>query len=163
MVFAGGCACQNVRYECIEEPIVQLICHCRACQRASGSAFAAIMMVAADKFRFLGEEPSYHEVIGGTTHRPFRRGFCGKCGSPVTLHWPEVSNVQMIHVGSLDDPSAFEPQTELWLSSGFHWHSKNPHTQKYDGKPITGVRDRLDAYFASRGSTFAFVPRTTGS
>jgi hypothetical protein len=34
-VFSGGCACGRVRYECIEPPIVELICHCRDCQRAS--------------------------------------------------------------------------------------------------------------------------------
>jgi hypothetical protein len=152
MLVAGGCACRSIRYECTEEPIVQLICHCRACQRASGSAFAAIMMVAADKFRFLGEEPAYHEVIGGTTGRRFCRGFCGKCGSPVTLHWPEVSNVQMIQVGSLDDPSSFAPLTELWLSSSYSWHSMNPNTLKFDGRPITGVKDRLEAYFAKRAA-----------
>ena len=159
MLISGGCACECIRYECTEEPIVQLICHCRACQRASGSAFAAVIMVAADKFRFLKSEPSFHEVIGGTTGRKFRRGFCSKCGSPVTLHWPEVSNVQMIQVGSLDDPSCFRPQTELWLSSAYPWHSLNTDTMKFDGRPITGVRDRLETYFSARGSTFAFKPR----
>ena len=49
----GGCACENILYECTEEPIVQLICHRRDCQRASGSAFAPVMFFAADKFRFL--------------------------------------------------------------------------------------------------------------
>ena len=52
MKLSGGCACESIRYECTEEPIVQVICHCRACQRASGSAFAAIMMVAADRISF---------------------------------------------------------------------------------------------------------------
>ena len=151
MFISGGCACQSVRYECTEEPIVQLICHCRDCQRASGSAFAAVMMVAADKFRFLNEEPAYHEVIGGSGRR-LRRGFCAKCGSPVTLHWPEIAAVQMLLVGSLDDPSCFEPQTELWLSRGYPWHSVNPSTLKFEGRPITGVKDRLDAYFASRAT-----------
>jgi hypothetical protein len=69
----------------------------------------------------------------------------------------------MIHVGSLDDPSHFEPQIELWLSDGFPWHSQNPNTMKFDGRPITGVKDRLDAYFAKRGSAFVFVPRNSGS
>lgn len=149
MLLSGGCACQSIRYECTEEPIVQLICHCRDCQRASGSAFAAVMMVAADKFQFLKEEPAYHEVIGGSGRR-LRRGFCAKCGTPVTGHWPEMAAVQLIQVGSLDDPSCFEPQTELWLSSGYSWHSVNPSTLKFEGMPITGVKDRLDAYFASR-------------
>jgi hypothetical protein len=163
MELTGGCACQSIRYECTEEPIVQVICHCRACQRASGSAFAAIMMVAADKFQFLKGEPAYHEVVGGTTGRRFRRGFCTKCGSPLTLHWPEISNVQMIQVGSLDDPSYFQPETELWLSSGYPWHSANPGTVKFEGRPIAGVRDRLEAYFAARGSTFGFKPPASAS
>ena len=158
MLIFGGCACERIRYECSEVPIVQVICHCRACQRASGSAFAAIMMVAADKFRFLKSEPSYHEVIGGTTGRKFRRGFCEKCGSPLTLHWPEVPRVQMIQAGSLDDPSIFRPHTELWLSSGYCWHSTNPDTVKFEGRPLTGVRDRLDAYFASRETAAVSKP-----
>jgi hypothetical protein len=151
MLLAGGCACQCVRYECNENPIVQLICHCRDCQRASGSAFAAIMMVAADKFKFVKGEPAYHELIGGSG-RKVRRGFCPKCGSPVTLHWPEVAAIQMLQVGSLDDPSCFEPQTELWLSSGCSWHPVNPGTLKFEGRANTGVKDRLDAYFASRAT-----------
>jgi hypothetical protein len=159
MDLRGGCACENIRYECTEQPIVQVVCHCRACQRASGSAFAAIMMVAADKFRFLKGEPAYHEVIGGTTGRKFRRGFCARCGSPVTLHWPEIPSVQMIQVSSLDDPSWFQPETELWLSSGYRWHSVNPDTVKFEGRPLTGVRDRLEAYFATRGSAFGFPPQ----
>ena len=126
---------------------------------ASGSAFAAIMMVAADKFQFLKGKPAYHEVVGGTTGRRFWRGFCAKCGSPLTLHWPEVSNVQMIQAGSLDDPSCFEPQTELWLSSGYPWHSINSGTLKFEGRPISGVKDRLEAYFAARGSTLLAKPR----
>src|ERR1700687_5625558 len=51
VLLTGGCACENIRYECTEEPIVQLICHCRDCQRASGSAVAPLMFFAADKFR----------------------------------------------------------------------------------------------------------------
>ena len=46
---SGRCACGDIQYECTELPIVQLICHCRDCQRASGSASAAIMLVAADR------------------------------------------------------------------------------------------------------------------
>jgi len=157
MVIAGGCACQSIRYECTEEPIVQLICHCRDCQRASGSAFGALMIVAADRFRLLSGEPAYYEVIGGT-RQSFRRGFCAKCGSPVTLHWPEASNVQIVHVGSLDDPSSFKPQTELWLSSAHPWHSLNPDTVKFNRGATTGVIDRLVTYFERRGIAFALVP-----
>ena len=79
VLLTGGCACENIRYECTEEPIVQLICHCRDCQRASGSALAPLMFFAADKFRFLKSTPTFHEVVGGS----------GRLGSRISAHWPE--------------------------------------------------------------------------
>jgi len=50
VLLTGGCACENIRYECTEGPIVQLICHRRDRQRAS--AFAPAMFFAGDKFRY---------------------------------------------------------------------------------------------------------------
>ena len=58
-MLTGGCACGNIRYECSGEPIVQLMCHCRDCQRSSGTAFSAMMMFASDRFRYLKGEPVF--------------------------------------------------------------------------------------------------------
>jgi hypothetical protein len=40
---SGGCACGAIHYECNADPVVMLNCHCRDCQRASGSAYAAVV------------------------------------------------------------------------------------------------------------------------
>ena len=152
VLLTGGCACENIRYECTEEPIVQLICHCRDCQRASGSAFAPIMVFAADKFRYLKATPTFHEVVGGSG-RLVQRGFCGKCGSPISAHWPEVPHIRIVVPISLDDPSAFQPTTEIWLSRAQPWHPVHPGTTKFDGRPLSGVKDKLDTYFAKRASS----------
>jgi hypothetical protein len=82
MPMSGGCACGKVRYECREKPMVQLICHCRDCQQASGSAYAAVLFVPSDRLQFTRTEPKYHEVEAATGRR-IQRGFCGDCGSPV--------------------------------------------------------------------------------
>jgi hypothetical protein len=154
VLLTGGCACENIRYECTEEPIVQLICHCRDCQRASGSAFAPAMFFAADKFRFLKATPTFHEVVGGSG-RVIRRGFCGKCGSRISAHWPEVPQIQIVAVSSLDDPSSFQPATEIWLSRALPWHPVHPGTTKFEGRPLCGLKDKLDEYFAKRASSRA--------
>lgn len=150
-VLSGGCACGDIRYECSEPPIVELICHCRDCQRASGAASAAIMFVAADRFSFVAGEPAYHEVTGGSGQQ-IRRCFCRRCGSPVTAYWPANPVLQGIQVGSLDDPSSFKPDQEIWLARGHSWHSMLVGTTKFDGPP-TGVRAKIAAYFANRVKT----------
>ena len=42
---SGGCACGAIHYECTADPVIMLNCHCRDCQRASGSAYAAVVAV----------------------------------------------------------------------------------------------------------------------
>src|SRR5262249_35144416 len=42
---SGGCACGAIHYECNVDPVIMLNCHCRDCQRASGSAYAAVVAV----------------------------------------------------------------------------------------------------------------------
>lgn len=46
--FSGGCFCGRVRYECDAEPRIAFNCHCRDCQYATGSAYAAVLMVPTE-------------------------------------------------------------------------------------------------------------------
>src|SRR5947208_13941275 len=104
--FSGGCACGKVRYECNEKPLVQLICYCRDCQRASGSAYAAVLIVPRDRLAFTGPELKFHDVTANSG-RIMRRGFCSACGSPISIRRPETPQVEMLQAASLDDPSSF--------------------------------------------------------
>ena len=78
----GGCLCGAIRYEATGEPIFSTHCHCRDCQRASGSAYVATARLPAAGFRitkgspkrFVGKADSGNEVT---------RVFCGDCGSPL--------------------------------------------------------------------------------
>src|SRR5437764_11940786 len=89
---SGGCACSWIRYESEEGSIVDLICHCRDCQRASGSAYAAMPVVPSDKLIFT-RELKYHAAksdSGGT----MQRGFCPECGSSVAAgHFQKPSRL----------------------------------------------------------------------
>ena len=51
---SGGCACGAIRYEWAADPLIMMNCHCRDCQKASGSAYAAIVVVRKPLFRFVG-------------------------------------------------------------------------------------------------------------
>ena len=150
MTFSGGCACGKVRYECSEEPLVQLICHCHDCQRASGSAFAAALIVPTDRLKFTATEPKYYSVTAASG-RTMQRGFCSECGSPVSIRRPEMPLVEFLQAASLDDTSTFAPTCEVWISRADSWHPLHPSTEKFDeGPSAEAVRAPIAAYFSSR-------------
>ena len=146
----GGCACGRVRYECNERPLAQLICHCRDCQRASGSEVGAVMIVPSDRLTFTGTEPTYYEVKA-ESGRTMRRGFCSVCGSPVSVRRPETPLVEFLHAASLDDPSIFAPSCEVWATRAYPWHHLRSGLLQFDQGPSEEVvRNPISAYFAGR-------------
>jgi hypothetical protein len=50
----GGCLCGDVRYSASGEPVVTSICHCRDCQRQTGSAFVEVVAVPKEAFSVQG-------------------------------------------------------------------------------------------------------------
>ena len=72
--FTGGCICGGVRYECAADPIAMGNCHCRDCQRASGSAYAPALLVPASAVSITGEV-KYYDVTGDSGSI-VQHGFC---------------------------------------------------------------------------------------
>jgi hypothetical protein len=132
--FSGGCACGSIRYECSVPPITSANCHCRDCQRASGSAFGAFLVVPADGFRVTHGEPKFFRKLsdGGD---PMLRGFCTECGSPVLLREEHRPKLEFIHVASLDDPSWYRPTMDIFTSSAQPWDLMNPELDKHPRMP----------------------------
>lgn len=120
--FEGGCACGAVRYRCDAEPIGMLKCHCRDCQRISGSPHVCAILIPRAAFHFTKGQPKYFctSSADGGQHQ---RGFCANCGSRLTGGEPPDHSNDFIGItaGSLDDASWFKPGMELWLSDAQPW------------------------------------------
>ncbi len=78
----GGCLCGAVRYESAGEPVFSLQCHCRDCQRSSGTAYIAAIRVPASGFRITQGAPKRY-VAKADSGNEITRVFCGDCGSPL--------------------------------------------------------------------------------
>jgi len=130
---SGGCACGAIRYTCAEEPIFALKCHCRDCQRSSGSAFVTAAYVAKSGLTVTGEV-RYHDtqVKSGNT---VSRGFCRECGAPVLLTVSGFPALVGIFVGSLDEPSRVRPTMEIWTVSAQPWDHLDPALSKFETQP----------------------------
>jgi len=130
---SGGCACGAIRYECDADPIIMMNCHCRDCQKASGSGYAAIVVVPKAAVKIRGE-PRYHKVIG-QSGKATERGFCTNCGSPMTVTSERRPDVLGLQAGSLDDPSTYQPMMNVFTSSSQPWDKMDAKLQKYSHSP----------------------------
>jgi hypothetical protein len=130
--FVGGCVCGAIRYECTAEPITTFNCHCRDCQRTTGSAFSPVVYVPAKAFKITKGSPRYYSTpseMGGQN----KRGFCSDCGS--RLFGGASDEGQGILAASLDDPSVFKPQMHFWTSDAQPWDHMDPTVPKFDKYP----------------------------
>ncbi len=126
--FTGGCMCGAVRYECSTEPLAMGNCHCRDCQRATGTAFAAALLVPRDGITITGEV-KYYDVMADSG-QTISRGFCPNCGSRL-FGLRANANFLSIMAGSLDDPSEFRPAVDLYTASAQPWDYLNPDLPKF--------------------------------
>jgi hypothetical protein len=131
-MLSGSCACGAIRYECDAESLFSLNCHCRDCQRETGSAFAAILGVPAAAFRISRGSPGYFDVVADSG-RTTRRAFCAACGSPLFGRPDSRPELVTIRAGSLDDPSGFRPERDIFTASAQPWDHMNPALPKAPG------------------------------
>lgn len=129
----GGCACGRIRYECRAEPILCANCYCRDCQRASGSAFASVLVVPAEAVTITGS-PRFHETRSDSGH-PMRRGFCGECGSPVLVVEPDRPKILLFQAASLDEPSSHRPTMSLFTERAHPWAPRGEGLAAFGGMP----------------------------
>lgn len=113
---------------------MSLNCHCRDCQRASGSAYAFAIAVPTSSLRLLKGPPKYYSIKADSGHTT-SRGFCPECGSPVLGKIAEEPDIMVIQAGSLDDPSGHQPTMDLFLSTAQPWDFMNPALPKFEKGP----------------------------
>lgn len=114
-MIAGGCLCGWVRYEAAARPRVHY-CHCTMCRRATGSAFAVLAWIPLRSLRWAGDG----RPVERRSSPIARRGFCGRCGTPLTLAY-DGSDEIALHAGTLDRPEAFPPGYHYGVESRLAW------------------------------------------
>src|SRR4051812_6627277 len=106
----GGCLCGAATYRATGEALFSAVCHCRDCQRQSGSAFATIVAVPEEGFGAEGDTIAITRTTGDDHGMVNERRFCSACGSPLFNISPKLPGVVLLRAGTLDDPSIVAPQ-----------------------------------------------------
>jgi hypothetical protein len=111
----GGCQCGAVRYRLDVEPKGASICHCRMCQKATGSPYGAFANVPHAALAFTRGAPKSFQ-----SSEIAERGFCADCGTPLTYRNLRASRIS-VTLGSLDDPDAVAPEFQLEADHAVAW------------------------------------------
>ena len=117
---SGGCACGAIRYRLGSPPMFVHCCHCRNCQRQTGSGFVLNALIETDRIALLAGDPVPVAVPtdSGRPHRIFR---CPGCGIAVWSEYGGVSALRFVRVGSLDDPAVLVPDVHIYTRSKLPW------------------------------------------
>ena len=115
----GGCLCGRFRYRIGGPIIAQAVCHCRNCQKQSGSAFSVILVTSAADFTVSEDPPFFAD--SGESGNELKRYFCDKCGSPLYSVSANDPNVLAVKAGTLDKVDELSPKFHLWCASAWPW------------------------------------------
>jgi hypothetical protein len=117
----GGCDCGQVRYRMETAPLFVHCCHCRWCQRETGSAFALNAMIEADRVTTLQAEPELVNTpsASGLGQQIAR---CPTCRIAVWSHYAGAGTlVKFVRVGTLDNPDLLPPDIHIYTNSKQPW------------------------------------------
>lgn len=119
----GGCTCGHVRYRLTTEPMIVHGCHCRGCQKNSGSAFAINALYEADRVELLSGDVEIISVpTPSATGQDIAR--CGQCKVAVWSNYHMGGlreHIRFIRVGTLDDPDQLPPDVHIFTGSKQPW------------------------------------------
>lgn len=117
----GGCACGAVRYRLEDAPMVVHCCHCRWCQRETGSAFVINAVIERDRVTLLAEEPEL-VMTPSESGRGQEIARCPSCRVAVWSYYPNAGRkAAFVRVGALDAPAAVMPDVHIFTRSKLPW------------------------------------------
>jgi hypothetical protein len=139
----GGCACGRVRYAVSISDDDGYLCHCRMCQRSTGSISIAFKSVKQADVKWTGE-PDWYDS-SPIAQRPF----CGACGTSFGFRFREGSDNMDLTVASFDDPSRFRPKHHFGAES---MHRAWLNTEGLPEKRTEDYQPLVDKWVETTGS-----------
>lgn len=132
MTIEGGCTCGKVRYRLASAPIVVHCCHCRSCQRETGSGFVINAVIERDRLEIVAGKPERIETPSDSGKgQPIYR--CPSCKVALWSHYATKGDLAaFVRVGTLDDPDATPPDVHIFTRSKQTWFELPADAEQYE-------------------------------
>lgn len=116
----GRCTCQAIRYELTSAPLFVHCCHCRWCQRETGSAFVLNALIESDRVRCFAGAPE-HVDTPSESGKGQRIARCPSCRVALWSHYGGVMALSFVRVGTLEEPDRYAPDIHIYTASKLPW------------------------------------------
>lgn len=144
----GGCTCGQVRYRLLANPLIVHCCHCRFCQRQTGTAFALNALLAADDVELLQGEVD-EIVVESPSGNGQKIARCPSCRVAVWSNYfmsGLKDKIRFLRVGTMDNPDLLPPDVHIYTSTKQPWvqiPEGDPRAEEfYDPKQIWSEQSR---------------------
>jgi hypothetical protein len=120
-MFEGGCTCREIRYRLNAVPMFNHCCHCRWCQRETGSAFVLNALIESSATQLLAGVPErVHTPSNSGKGQAIMR--CPTCRVAIWSHYAGAGErFAFVRIGTLDDPDRFPPDIHIFTQSKQPW------------------------------------------
>ena len=117
----GGCTCRTVRYRLTRAPLIVHCCHCRWCQRETGTAFALNALIESQHVVLLSGRPDLVPTPSNSGKGQIIAR-CPTCRVAVWSHYGGLGEVMsFVRVGTLDEPDRLKPDVHIYTESKQPW------------------------------------------
>ena len=129
----GSCLCGAVKY--IVGGAIKAVanCHCNVCQKATGSVFGTIAVIAENDLEIIAGQDNL------TTYQVSEKAtkyFCRTCGTPIFNRHKKYPGNYMVQVGSFDDPALATPAINIFCESMLPWVKSIADLKSFEKEPI---------------------------
>ena len=131
----GSCLCGSVAFKVTGEPFIFSYCHCRSCQKSSGSVHVANLGFPLDSVTWTRGEDLIGRFVDAKDNPGFTRCFCRNCGAPL----PKLSRNQKFWVvpsGLLDSDPKMRPQANIFWAEHAPWYVPVEQIPKFEGSYV---------------------------
>jgi len=130
----GGCLCGNFGYHFDRDQVISAHhCHCKDCQKTTGSGKATIVMVPTELLETEGVLTFY--TVTGTDGAHVTRGFCPTCGCQPMSYVEEMPAIRFVKAGTLDDSSWVTIDSSYWSCSAQPWSPVDSSFPAFEKNP----------------------------
>ena len=117
----GGCACGTVRYRLTALPLIVHCCHCRDCQRQTGSAFIVNLWIER-RFVEVGDPRLRSDTVIAGSGKPHEIVRCAECGTALWSRYHAApGDTVLLRAGTLDEPGSVTPDVHIFTRSKLPW------------------------------------------